>query len=52
MDKNKLMYEMAKQKVSILDMCHKLNIAVLRFTGNAMVFRNLRRGRFKKLLIS
>lgn len=27
MDKNKLMYEMAKQNMSIQDMCHKLNIS-------------------------
>lgn len=27
MDKNKLMYEMAKQNISIQEMCHKLNMS-------------------------
>ena len=49
MDKNKLMYEMAKQKVSILDMCHKLNMSRSAFYRKCNGISEFTQGEIQKI---
>ena len=50
MDKNKLMYEMAKQKVSILDMCHKLNMSRSAFYRKCNGISEFTQGEIQKIV--
>lgn len=50
LDKNKLMYEMAKQKVSILDMCHKLNMSRSAFYRKCNGISEFTQGEIQKIV--
>ena len=50
MDKNKLMYEMAKQKVSILDMCRKLNMSRSAFYRKCNGISEFTQGEIQKIV--
>ncbi len=50
MDKNKLMYEMAKQKISILDMCHKLSMSRSAFYRKCNGISEFTQGEIQKMV--
>ena len=50
MDKNKLIYEMAKQKISILDMCHKLSMSRSAFYRKCNGISEFTQGEIQKMV--